>query len=98
MMDPEHVQLVHIREFQYEIYNNNRVDQTPNGSCLTFIRPKNDLFVISIDYSTYILMEQAFRYNDDVANDLNKMTKTAAAQLKDQTFSSKDNASITTFS
>lgn len=61
------------------------------------IKHVNKLFADAVDYRNYRLIKKSTRYEDDVANKLNKMTKKTAVQMKDRTVSAKDPVSIIAF-
>lgn len=57
----------------------------------------NELFADAVDYLSYRLIKKSAWYDFGVANERKKMTKKAAAQMKDRTFSIMDPLWITTF-
>lgn len=64
---------------------------------LKVIEPVNDLFSNALDYHTYRMIKKSAKYNDDVANELHKMTKETAVKMKDRIFSGKNARSDITF-
>lgn len=64
---------------------------------LKVIKPVNELFADAIDYHDYHLIKQSARYDDDDGNELSKMLKKTAVQMKDRTFSAKDSSQLFRF-
>lgn len=56
-----------------------------------------ELFTNAVHYQNYRLIKNSKRYDDDVTNELNKITKKSAVQMKDQTFNDKEFLSIIAF-
>lgn len=57
----------------------------------------NELLSNAVKYCRYRLSKTSARYDDDVANELNKRTKKTTVQIKDRTFSGRDPVSIIAF-
>lgn len=55
---------------------------------------KNKLVTDAVDYHTNRLNKKSARYVDAPAKKFNKITKKTAVQIKDETFSGKDNVYI----
>lgn len=88
--NPGHAQPTHNSKFRQETNkasSYSRVDQPSDDRDLTAIRAVNELFADEIDYRDYIFIEKSARYDDEVANELKKMTKKSALHMKDRTFS-----------
>lgn len=69
----------------------------PNVSGMVVIKLVNKPFTESVEYRTYSLVKKSTRYDDDVVNELNMMTRKTSVQRKVQTVNGKDPVSITTF-
>lgn len=57
----------------------------------------SDPFSNVLDYLTYRLIKKSAKYDDDIANELLRMTKKTFVQMKDQTLSGKHAMSIIAF-
>lgn len=62
----------------------------PDVPAMTVIKPVSELFANSLDYRNYNLIRKSTCYEENVTNELNKLTKKTAVQTKDRTFSGTD--------
>lgn len=58
--------------------------------CVTVIKLVKDMFTDTIDYRNYGMIKYLTRYDNYVANELDKMTEKATVQMKYGAFSGKD--------
>lgn len=61
------------------------------------ISPVRRLLADAVGYQTYHLMKKSARYDDDLASELNNMTKKNAIQKNYKTVNGKDRMSIIAF-
>lgn len=95
-----HAQLGYSSKFRHETYKvnkYNRVDQPLNVPGLAVIRPVNKLFANVVYHRSYRLIKKSTRYENDVADELSKITKETAVQMKDRNFPGNDSVSIIFF-
>lgn len=65
---------------------------------LYVIDPVNNRFAAAVDHINYGLLNKSSRYDDNVANELYKMTTKVTEKMKDSSYSSKDLMSKFSFS
>lgn len=61
---------------------------------VTVLKPMSELFADAVDYQHYRLIKRSARYNDNVANELKKMTKETTVQVKHLTFTGRGSVSM----
>lgn len=59
------------------------MEYPPNVSGVIVVKPVNEIFADAFNYRNYLLTKQSARYHENIANELNKMMKKAAAQMRD---------------
>lgn len=64
---------------------------------LKLIEPVSDLFKIAVDYSTYPLIKQSARYDDDVAHERHRIGNRIAIQMEVRKFSGRDPMAVISF-
>lgn len=68
-----------------------------NVDDLVVLKPVNDLFTNFVDYRQYRPLKTSERYDDDVAHEMSRMTKTVPVEMKDRMVDGRDPVSIITF-
>lgn len=86
-----------IRQKTFKIDKKYHFDQPSYVPGPAVVRSVNKQLEDAVDYRNYRLSKKSSRYENEVANELNKMTKNIAVQMKNRSFSGKDSVSIITY-
>lgn len=68
----------------------NQVEYPLDVHGVTLTKSVNKVFADAIDYRNYCFIKRPAEYKNDVANELNKITKKTVVQMKDWTFNDED--------